>query len=168
MKELHPRIIDQQYPIPTYKLEETDLTYKSFKKDYPDNFKRYFFRLIKTLNSKKPGKMKNIEVYKGARRLPTTFMVAGTSKRCTIHDVSCPTEDCQYRTNNKKILMTANLARRNAEKTMATRSRVFYRDDCKKQMANIFMSYDDQINCRFEPKTGSLNPDFWKHGPIPP
>ena len=52
---------------------------------------------------------------------------------------------------------------------MATRSRIFYRDDYKKQMPNIFMSNDDQINCRFEPMTGSLNPHFWKKGlgPVP-
>ena len=29
------------------------------------------------------------------------------------------------------------------------------------------MSNDDQINCRFEPMTGSLNPNFWKIGAIP-
>lgn len=94
-------------------------------------------------------------------------MVAGTSKRCTVHEYGCPEEDCSYRTHNKKIVMTANLAKKNAEKTMATRSRVFYRDDYKKEMKNIFMSNDDQINCRFEPKTGSLNPKFWNNGPIP-
>lgn len=167
MKELHPRVIDQHYKIPTYKLEENDLTFKSFKKDYPDNFKRYFFRLIKTLNGRKPGKMSNAQVYKGARRLPTTFMVAGTSKRCTIHEFGCPEEDCPYRTHNKKIVMTAGLAKKNAEKTISTRTRVFYRDDYKKEMKNIFMSQDDQINCRFEPQTGSLNPKFWSNGPIP-
>lgn len=105
---------------------------ETMKKAYPDSFKRYFFRLIKTLNGKRPGRMSNKDVYKGAKRLPTTFMVAGTSKRCTIHEFSCPTEPCPYRTHNKKIVMTANLARRQAENTMATRSRIFYRDDYKK------------------------------------
>lgn len=167
MKEVHPRVIEQHYRIPTYKLEEKDLTFKSFKLDYPDNFKRYFFRLIKTLNGKKPGAMKNMEVYRGARRLPTTFMVAGTSKRCTIHEFGCPEEDCPHRTHNKKIVMTSNLAKKNAAKTIATRTRVFYRDDYKKEMKNIFMSQDDQLNCRFEPTTGSLNPRFWSIGPIP-
>lgn len=87
------------------------------KKAFPESFKRYFFRLIKTLNGKRPGQMKNMEVYKGARRLPTTFMVAGTSKRCTIHEVSCPEDPCPYRTHNKKIVMTANLARKQAAAT---------------------------------------------------
>ena len=52
---------------------------------------------------------------------------------------------------------------------MSTRSRIFYREDFKKQMPKIFMSNDDQINCRFEPMTGSLNPHFWNksNGPIP-
>lgn len=35
-------------------------------------------------------------------------------------------------------------------------------------MPKIFMSNDDQVNCRFEPCAGSLNPDFWKLGPVPP
>ena len=37
-------------------------------------------------------------------------------------------------------------------------------------MPAIFMSNDDQENCRFEPMTGSLNPHFWmkkRFGPIP-
>lgn len=143
---------------------------ETMKKAYPESFKRYFFRLIKTLNGKPVGKMTNKDVYKGAKRLPTTFMVAGTSKRCTIHEFSCPTNPCPYRTHNKKIVMTENLARKNAENTMATRSRIFYRDDFKKQMPNIFMSNDDQLNCRFEPMTGSLNPNFWnerKFGAVP-
>ena len=29
-------------------------------------------------------------------------------------------------------------------------------------MPTIFMSNDDQLNCRFEPEAGSLNPNFWK------
>jgi len=111
--------------------------------------------------------MSNKQVYKNAKRLPTTFMVAGTSKRCTIHDYGCPEEPCAYRTHNKKIVMTANLARKNAEKTIATRSRVFYRDDYKKEMNKIFMSNDDQINCRFEPVIGSLDPKFWALGEPP-
>ena len=28
-------------------------------------------------------------------------------------------------------------------------------------MPTIFMSNDDQANCRFEPEAGSLNPHFW-------
>ena len=91
-------------------------------------------------------------------------MVAGTSKRCTIHEYGCPEEPCPHRTHNKKIVMTANLARTNAANTMATRTRAFYREDIKPEMKNIFMSYDDQINCRFEPIAGSLNPYFLSKG----
>ena len=91
---------------------------ETYKKAYPESFKRYFFHLIKTLNGKKPGKMRNAQVYKQSRRLPTTFMVAGNPNS----------------THNKKIVMTANLAKRNVEATMATRTRVFYREDHKKDM----------------------------------
>lgn len=82
------------------------------KKAYPENFKLYFFRLIKTLNGKAPGKMSNAQVYKNSRRLPTTFIVAGTSKRCTIHEFGCPEEPCPFRTHNKKIVTTTNIAKR--------------------------------------------------------
>jgi hypothetical protein len=95
-------------------------------------------------------------------------MVAGTSKRCTIHEFGCPEEPCSYRTHNKKIVMTANLASKNAKQTMAARSRVFYREDYKKEMNKIFMSNDDQINCRFEPIIGSLDPKFWTITKEPP
>jgi hypothetical protein len=106
-------------------------------------FKRYFYHLIKTLNGKPPGKMSNMQVLKSSKRLPTSFMVAGTSKRCTIHEFSCPTEPCPYRTHNKKIVMTAGLARREKDATVETRSRVFYRDDKKKEMPQIFMTNED-------------------------
>ena len=69
------------------------------EKAYPENFKRYFFRLIKTLNGKRPGAMSIKDAYKGAKRLPTTFMVAGGSLQST---------------HNKKIVMTHNMARKNA------------------------------------------------------
>lgn len=76
-------------------------------------------------------------------------------------------EPCPYRTHNKKIVMTASLAKSNIANTKETRSRVFYRDDYVKEMPAIFMTNDDQLNCRFEPKVGSLDPDFWKLHPLP-
>ena len=45
--------------------------------------------------------------------------------------------------HNKKIIMTASLAKKNAAKTMETRSRIFYREDFKKDMPGIFMTGDD-------------------------
>ena len=114
---------------------------KSLKKVFPDNFKRDFFRLVKTLHAKKPGRMTVAEVKKGSRRLPTTFMVVGGNSN-----------------HNKKILMTKTLATRRAKEMTAARSKVFYRQDYKESIANVFMSYDDQVNCRFEPISGSLNP----------
>lgn len=111
MAESHSMVVQEQFKLETYGMKEESET---FKKAYPEKFKRYFFHLIKTLNGKAPGKMSNRQVYKNSRRLPTTFMVAGTSKRCTIHEFGCPVEPCAYRTHNKKIVMTANLARKQA------------------------------------------------------
>ena len=82
MREKHPDVVQDQYKLETYGMKVDSETYK---KAYPDKFKRYFFHLIKSLNGKAPGKMTNKQVYKQSKRLPTTFMVAGTSKRCTIH-----------------------------------------------------------------------------------
>ena len=112
------------------------------KKVVPDNFKRDFFRLFKTLSAKKPGAVvKYHEVKKGMKRLPTTFMVAGLANSF-----------------NKKILMTKTLAASRVKVPDATRTRVFYRDDYLEKRKDVFMTYDDQVNCRFEPISGSLNP----------
>ena len=113
---------------------------------FPDNFKRDFFRLIKTMSSKKPGKMTVKEVKKGSRRLPTTFMVAG-----------------QPNSHNQKIVMTRTLADTRAKNTMATRTKAFYREDLLDKRKrwwkrDVFMSFSDMDNCRFEPISGSLNP----------
>ena len=143
MSKKHSNVINEKYKLETYGMKIGSETHK---KAYPENFKRYFFHLIKTLNGKAPGKMSRTQCYKQSRKLPTTFMVAGNPNS----------------THNKKIVMTSNLAKRNVNNTMATRTRVFYREDFKKKMPGIFMSQDDQINCRFEPIAGSLNPDFWR------
>ena len=87
MRQEHNIIIEKQFKLETYGMKKNSETYK---KAYPESFKRYFFRLIKTLSSKRAGTMKNSDVYKNSRTLPTTFMVAGNGK-----------------TANKKIIMTA-------------------------------------------------------------
>ena len=56
MRTEHKLIIDQQFKLETYGMKVDSETYK---KAYPESFKRYFFRLIKTLSSKKAGSMKN-------------------------------------------------------------------------------------------------------------
>lgn len=124
MRQTHSNVVQEKFKLQTYGMQEGSETYK---KAYPESFKRYFFHMIKTLNGKAPGKMSRTQAYKQSRRLPTTFMVAGNPNS----------------SHNKKIVMTSNLAKRNVEKTMATRTRVFYRDDYAKEMPAIFMSNDD-------------------------
>lgn len=94
MREVHKEVIQEQYKLETYGMKEESETYK---KAYPEKFKRYFFHLIKSLNGKPPGKMSNKQVYKQSKRLPTTFFVAGNPNQ----------------SYNKKIVMTASLAKRN-------------------------------------------------------
>ena len=52
MKLAHPHVIQSQYKLQTYGMKEDSET---MKKAFPESFKRYFFRLIKTLNGKRPG-----------------------------------------------------------------------------------------------------------------
>ena len=111
------------------------------EKIVPDSFKREFLRLLRILSSKKSGRMTITEVKKGSRRLPTTFMVAGLAN-----------------SHNKKILLTNKLAQARAKIPPATRTRAFYREDTMDHRKQVFMTLDDQINCRFEPVSGSLNP----------
>ena len=59
MLEKHPEVVRRHYALNTYGLKEEDECFKSFKQAYPVNFKRYFCRLIKTLNGKAVGKMSN-------------------------------------------------------------------------------------------------------------
>ena len=32
--------------------------------------------------------------------------MVSTLNRCTMHEFKCPTEDCEYTSNNKKIIIT--------------------------------------------------------------
>lgn len=56
MSEKHDMVIKSEFKLETYGMKEDSETYK---KAYPEKFKRYFFHLIKTLNGKPPGKMNN-------------------------------------------------------------------------------------------------------------
>ena len=88
---------------------------ESRKKVFPDNFKRDFFKLYRVLNSKKAGTMTDKEIKRGSRRLPTTFMVAGLAN-----------------SYNRRIATTRTLMAHKPKVPVATRSRVFYRDDFMK------------------------------------
>lgn len=163
MKQRHGDVLTKKFPFVTHGMKEGSET---FKKSFPASFKRYIVRMIKTVNSKtsmkkaRENQLENRDVMKHFKKLPTTFMVAGTSKRCTLHPVTCPTEFCQYATMNKKIIMTRDFTKIKEKMPAERRTRIFYRPDKAKTLANVFMTYDEMRNCKFEPNTGSLNPHF--------
>ena len=101
--------MEAKYPVDLTGMAENE---ESRKKVFPNNFKNDFFRLIRVLSAKKPGHMTDKEIKRGSRRLPTTFMVAGLAN-----------------SYNKRIVMTKTLAARRVKVPIATRSRVFYRED---------------------------------------
>jgi hypothetical protein len=50
------------------------------------------------------------------------------------------------------------------EEPSTYRQRVFFRNDIKKRLANIFMCHSDQVNCTFEPNAASLKPKVKYNG----
>lgn len=161
MKEKHPTVIEKYYKHKgaefteeeLKRYQENDIEFDDENppqfennRDYPVKFKRYFLRLIKSCNGKKDlNELDAGDIKHKSKRLPTTFMVGGVVSLKTTH--------------NKKIVRTSRYNEKRFQKTQATKTRVFYSDAIdKKAIPKIFMTNDEQENCRFEPITGSLNP----------
>ena len=135
----------------------------------PQRFAVFFFRIVKTLRSTKRMKKKfkgkeggldHQKVLKHFSIMPTTFVVAGNTKRPALNEQ----DDTDYLTNNKKIIMTKKLNKVkddfNEICIKERRKRVFYRDDKRDMLKGVFMTYDEIQNCKFEPNAGSLNPYY--------
>lgn len=103
MLATHESYVKSNFPMLTYGMKENSET---MKKAYPDTFARLFFRYVKAISDKKGTGLKLSEVHKRFKNLPAAFIISAGKKRCTMHDISCPTQDCPYITNNKKIVMT--------------------------------------------------------------
>jgi hypothetical protein len=73
-----------------------------------------------------------------------------------MHEISCPSEDCPYMTLNKKIIITRQFNKRVIPKPLTHRQRVFFREDIKKKLRDVFMTQAEQDHCKFEPATASL------------
>ena len=84
-------MIDRKYKLWPHGIVDDE---EKRKKLFPKNFKTDFSRLLKVLQSTKPNtKLGPRELKKAQRRLPTTFIVAGT-----------------VNAHNKKIVLTRKLA----------------------------------------------------------
>jgi len=90
--------------------------------------------------------------------MPTVFVPNAGIKRCTMHEYGCPTEDCPYMSNNKRVLAVRDLHRRPIVMPNSVRRVIWHRQEKKKLLANVFMTNSETMNCTFEPLTGSLNP----------
>ena len=83
-------------------------------------------------------------------------MVPG-GRRCTIHEMGCPDDCCEYSTLNKKAVLKTTIFRKKRRVPLAFRSRVWRRKDYKKSLGKILMTNSDIENCLFEPAAGSMN-----------
>lgn len=69
-------------------------------------------------------------------------------------------------TFNKKVLITHQLNQRLKPVLLTHRQRVFFREDIKKKLKDVFMTQSEQDNCKFEPSTASLKPQILKNPEI--
>jgi len=157
----HPSYVKTNFRMLTYGMKENSET---MKKAYPDTFARFFFRYVKAISDKKGTGLKLNDIKKRFKKLPAAFIITAGKKRCTMHDISCPTEDCEYVTANKKIIMTSKVQKNARSEPITYRQRIFFRQDLKKRLASIFMTQADQRNCTFEPYTASLKPAIHYNG----
>jgi hypothetical protein len=79
---------------------------ETFKKAFPDSFKRHFFRTIKAVSDRKGAKLSYAEVRKRTRKMPPAFILTSGAGSCKLHKISCPTENCPYVTMNQKVIAT--------------------------------------------------------------
>jgi hypothetical protein len=159
MREAHPAYMQTRFKMSTYGMQEGTETYK---KAFPKSFQFYFFRWIKAISSK-TGKL-DIHTEEGmvkARRkfkhLPQAFIISAGKSKCTMHEHGCPTPNCPYLSVNKKVVMFKGKKTKNIVKPPVLRQRVFYREDFKAKLRDIFMTREEQLNCTFEPKVAALN-----------
>ena len=76
--------------------------------------------------------------------MPQAFIIGAGKARCTLHDkIDCPTANCPYISANKKVVMTKGRTSKNAVKPGLLRQRVFYREDFKKKLKDIFMTREE-------------------------
>jgi len=82
---------------------------ETYKKSYPESFVRYFFRFVKSIGVKRGNKLSLAQVKRRIKKIPPAFIISAGVKRCLMHEITCPTEDCPYITMNKKIIMSRKL-----------------------------------------------------------
>jgi len=160
MLDEHPDVTKKKFPFLTYGTNENSET---AKKAFPDKFKIYFFRIVKSIGTIKRGKGAKTHVNAGrvrnkCKKMPPMFLIGGGKGKCTIHEFGCPSEECPYITHNKKIVMCKTMGNPSIKNPESWNHRLWFREDKKSSISNVFMTQSDTINCTFEPKTSALKP----------
>lgn len=150
MLKAHGPYVKSHFPVLSYGMNKQGETFKKF---YPNTFARCFFRYVKAISNKAGTKLDTKAIQRRYKFLATAFVISSGVKRCQMHDHGCPTPDCPYLTHNKKVILTKNLKTKAKPVDKSTRSKIFFREDMKQRLSSIFMTYDEQINCTFEPKS---------------
>jgi len=115
MLKEHPNVMKKDFKLDSYGMDENSET---FKKLFPDTFKRRFMRLCDSVGD--PRKARRTEfkkVKKQFKTMPPNFIISAGLKRCTMHDTSCPVEPCPYISANKKIVMIRSLKHEHLKNT---------------------------------------------------
>jgi len=126
---------------------------ETFKKSYPESYKRYFFKLVKNIITTKNGTL-------GFPKCPASLVQVVGAREPQIGDAIAPaTQNARL----KKFKIGGHLEKYKNTNPTAWRSRAFRRKDEKhiaKRLRNVFMLEEEVENCTFEPATGTLNPHW--------
>ena len=81
-----------------------------YKTPFPENFKRLFFKKLREIGMK-PSLPKTEKRVRNTRRKAPIMFMNGGSRKCTMHDTSCPTHPCEYASMNKKIMLVKSTSK---------------------------------------------------------
>lgn len=139
LKAKHPAHVKANFPMVAY---GEDVESEKFKKQFPQSFKRHFFRVVKVINDKKGPKLSYADVKKRLKHMPPAFIVNSAPGNCSLHTKgSCPKGvACPYVTHNKKIIGTISRKIATQGEIPTHRQRIFYREDMKEKIKQVFMS----------------------------
>jgi hypothetical protein len=153
MIEKHGEVALKRFPHISY---GQDVNSETFKKSFPLSYKRYFFKLVRNIIV--DAKTGQKAVIRKPPSLTITVGAIGSSKADPLVRPSMNTKMQSVRLGGI-VRLFQNHRDGNRFKfhdPRSWRSRVFRRKDIKKKLRNLFMTFDEQDNCKFEPEVGTL------------
>ena len=130
----HGPYVKSHFPVISYGMNKKGETFKKF---YPNTFARCFFRYVKAISNKQGTKLDMKQIQRRYKLLATAFIIPSGVNTTT---------------HNKKVILTKALRQKVTGVDKSTRSKIFFREDMKARLGAIFMTYDEQQNCTFEPQ----------------